>query len=656
VSDLESRRRELSRELQEVERQIHLGRKEADSDDSSHHWFSDSTEVLTFVDADFRIRFSNRSDLGDGRLVGKSVLDVVDAGYQEVLRQSVGETVRSGLPQHCISEGTGPDGKRTRYSNWVVALPPSQTDSVAAIIGIDITRVRQVKDTLEITSDLLESVFTSVPDYITLIDRNYIIRFINREYPGKSKADIVGRKLSQFHSSDDEARVEKIIDSVFAGQTSASYQHVVDFVEGPRHFAVRVGAVRHGGDVEATVLISRDITDQVVAGEALENSQEQLRQAQKMEAVGQLTGGIAHDFNNLLTVIMGNLLLAQDLDDVERIHTVTGRALQASESATTLIHRLLAFGRRQTLDPRVVDINALVGSMQDLLERTLGSTVMVEIVPDEALWNCKVDLTQLENALLNLAINARDAMPRGGTLVIATDNVTVSSGIAIADVELGEGNYVRIRVSDKGVGMSEAVLEKAFDPFFTTKDPDKGSGLGLSMVYGFVKQSGGEVRIQSAPGEGTTVEVYFPRSLSDGRVIYVPPELNVSPVRGDGERILVVEDHAEVRRLMVHLLQKLGYRTTEARMGAEALATLEAETDIELVMTDIVLPGGMNGFELGSLVQDRRPGLKVLYVSGYPDTAVKGIDDLVHGTRILQKPFTEAVLAREVSRAMQTTP
>jgi signal transduction histidine kinase/ActR/RegA family two-component response regulator len=391
-----------------------------------------------------------------------------------------------------------------------------------------------------------------------------------------------------------------------------------------------------------------------------------LRQAQKMEALGQLTGGIAHDFNNLLTVIIGNLdamMGAVDATDNRdgRLRRRIEMALEGARRAAQLTHRLLAFGRRQPLDPRSVDVNRLVAGVSDILRRTLGATIAVEIVYEPALWPVFADANQLENALLNLTLNARDAMSDGGRLTIETANVLLDDPAAPDQTDMAAGEYVLLSVSDTGCGMPPEVLERAFEPFFTTKESGKGSGLGLSMVYGFVHQSGGHARIYSEPGEGTSVKLYLPRAAdaaagSSGCSAADPDETpGPLPRALPGETVLLVEDNEAVRRYAAEALAGLGYAVLEAGTGSEAVevAKRTAGRRLDLLFTDVVLPGGMNGRMLAEAIAGFRPGIPVLFTTGYTPNAIVHQGRLDAGVLLLSKPYRLVDLARRVREAIE---
>jgi PAS domain S-box-containing protein len=379
-----------------------------------------------------------------------------------------------------------------------------------------------------------------------------------------------------------------------------------------------------------------DVTDQIESADAL-------FQAQKMETVGQLTGGLAHDFNNLLAVIIGNLELAEDaLDDRERAGALLRKALGAAERGATLIQRLLAFARRQALSPRVVDVNALIAGLGDILEHSLGDRIALrrDLAADP--WLVRVDPSQLEAAILNLALNARDAMETGGLLSIATRNAPVGADDWHGRDPLQPGDYVAVSISDTGSGMAPETLARAFEPFFTTKEAGRGSGLGLSMVYGFVRQSGGAVDARSAPGAGTTITLYLPRHVEAGAEAGAAAP--GAPV-GRGERILLVEDDAALRDLVARRLAALGYDAVAVEDARAALDRLGDGADIDLLLTDVVLPGGMYGDALAEEARRRRPDLPVLFMSGYPRSALDRLGRLDQAAQVLRKPFRNQELA-----------
>jgi PAS domain S-box-containing protein len=388
--------------------------------------------------------------------------------------------------------------------------------------------------------------------------------------------------------------------------------------------------------------------------------EEALRQAQKMEAIGQLTGGVAHDFNNLLTVILGGLeTIARQLSTfpaspaTERIERSLRMASHGAERAATLTARLLAFARRQPLDPRPLDAGRLVTNLADLLQRTLGETIALETVTGGGLWGTHADPGELENALVNLAVNARDAMPTGGRLTIETGNAHLDDAyVAQVPEPVAAGQYVLIAVSDTGTGMTRETMAQVFEPFFTTKDVGKGTGLGLSQVYGFVRQSDGHVRIYSEVGEGTTIKIYLPRLMAEASEAEAASP--ASPTHGGVESILVVEDHDDLRAFSTGVLRELGYQVLEAANGRSALEVLQATQDVDLLFTDVVLPEGMDGRRLADEVMRRRPGIKVLFTTGYTRNAIVHHGRLDPGVNLISKPFSFEGLAAKVREVLDS--
>jgi PAS domain S-box-containing protein len=400
--------------------------------------------------------------------------------------------------------------------------------------------------------------------------------------------------------------------------------------------------------------VGRDTTEQRLQRDALDKAEDALRQAQKMEAVGQLTGGLAHDFNNLLTGISGALELLQirisqgRYKDVERyISTAQG----AANRAAALTHRLLAFSRRQTLDPKATDVNRLITGMTDLINNTLGPEIQMTMATAPDLWTTLVDPNQLENALLNLCINARDAMPDGGKLKIETANRTFDSVQAFS-FEMRAGGYICLSVTDSGTGMSDEVAQRAFDPFYTTKPLGQGTGLGLSMTYGFAKQSGGQVRISSTLGRGTTIYLFLPRHSEQEKTTETYTDFSSAPRADVGQTVLIVDDEPSVRMLVTEVLAELGYAAIESADGASALQVLRSDARIDLLVTDVGLPNGMNGRQLADFGRTARPALKILFITGYAEKAAMGAGGLDEGMAILTKPFAMDGLAARIKELL----
>jgi PAS domain S-box-containing protein len=387
----------------------------------------------------------------------------------------------------------------------------------------------------------------------------------------------------------------------------------------------------------------RDLTEKIAA-------EEQVRQAQKMEAVGQLTGGIAHDFNNILTVITGTIdILAAAVADKPEVAPIAKMIDEAAERGAALTQRLLAFARQQPLQPREVDVNDLVVDTIKLLQPTLGEQIEIQSKLEDDLWPSLVDPHQLSTSLLNLALNARDAMPDGGKLTLETGNVHLDESYARVNSDVQAGPYVLVAVSDTGTGIPAAIRDRVFEPFFTTKDVGKGSGLGLSMVYGFVKQSGGHIAIYSEEGHGTAIKLYLPRAPELASLAEVVPAV---PIEGGHETVLVVEDDPPVRALVITQLESLGYTALAASNGAEALRMIEQGVAFDLLFTDVIMPGGMNGRQLAEEALKRRPSLKVLFTSGYPQDAIVHHGRLDPGVLLLAKPYRKSDLAHMIRAAI----
>jgi signal transduction histidine kinase len=389
--------------------------------------------------------------------------------------------------------------------------------------------------------------------------------------------------------------------------------------------------------------IGRDLTEKQTA-------EAQMRHVQKMDAIGQLTGGVAHDFNNILTVITGTIgILEEAVAGQPELVSIAKLIDEAAERGASLTKHLLAFARKQPLQPREIDVNALVLEAAKLLHPTLGEQVEIKPLLADDAWTALVDPSQLTTAVLNLALNARDAMPNGGKLALETNNVYLDENYANMHSEVTAGNYVMVAVSDTGAGIPAALLERVFDPFFTTKEVGKGTGLGLSMVFGFVKQSGGHIKIYSEEGHGTSVKMYLPRATGLNQT--AAEELVSSNVEGGHEAILVVEDDSMVRRYVVTQVENLGYTTLEAANAAEALKIIDT-AQIDLLFTDVIMPGTMNGRQLVEEALKRKPSLKVLYTSGYTENAIVHHGRLDSGVLLLAKPYRKSELARMLRLAL----
>lgn len=425
------------------------------------------------------------------------------------------------------------------------------------------------------------------------------------------------------------------------------------------------------GDFAGMIGVNVDVTEMRRAEEALQASnadleqrvalevaersraEEALRQAQKMEAIGKLTGGVAHDFNNLLQVVSGNLeLLSKDISGNERAERRVAHALAGVERGSRLANQLLAFGRRQALEPKVINIGRLVSGMGNMLRRTIGGTIEVETIVSGGLWNTLVDPGQLENAVLNLAINARDAMEEAGKLTIEVGNAFLDDAYALDHPEVSRGQYVAVAVTDTGYGIPADVLPQVFEPFFSTKPKGKGTGLGLSMVYGFVKQSGGHVKIYSEVDHGTTVKLYLPRINQSEDLA---PRGGGGPVSGGTETVLIAEDDDAVRSTVVEMMNDLGYRVLTAKDAASALTVIESGVPVDLLFTDVVMPGPLTSTDLARKAQERLPGIAVLFTSGYTENSIVHGGRLDAGVDLLSKPYTREALARKVRHVLESS-
>jgi PAS domain S-box-containing protein len=522
--------------------------------------------------------------------------------------------------------------------------------------------LRHMAAALQQSESRLRLIADNLPMLIAYVDTARRVLFINRTgvaWSGRPLEDIVGGTIARLFAADSYRAVGDSIARAIAGRVG-QVEETLSFPDGTRR-TVEASFIPDFAGSEARPADAEKVRGFFVAMidvTARRESEEQLRQALKMEAVGRLTGGVAHDFNNLLGIIVGNLdLVGLDLADRPAERTLIDRAIGAAERGASLTQRLLAFSRKQTLLPRLTDVNRLVLDMSDMLVRMLGESI--EVAPSLCREPCyvRIDTNQLESALLNLAVNARDAMPDGGRLTIAT--MTMAAEDAARFPELAPGNYVMISVSDTGTGMAPDVSARAFEPFFTTKEVGKGSGLGLSMVFGFVKQSGGHVEIESEPAYGTTVRLYLPRSaerVGDA----VDADEPAATTSGKGRLVLVVEDNRDLLAFSVAALNRLGYRTAQAEDAAGALDILERLPEVSILFTDIMLPGGMDGVSLGREAQRRRPGIKLLFTSGFAQfDAQRGVPrelrpgvTLPRDAELISKPFRVSDLRRHLDRVI----
>jgi PAS domain S-box-containing protein len=487
-------------------------------------------------------------------------------------------------------------------------------------------------------------------DLLVVADRDGVWRTVNPALTrtlGWSEAELLNRTSEWLEHPDDDGMTRAQIRKLGGSEITVRFESRFRHKDGSYRWLSWTGVA----DRDHIYAVARDVTAERAAAERLKATEEALRQSQKMEAVGQLTGGIAHDFNNLLTGIVGSLDLLQTRLNQGRTDNVAryiNAAMTSANRAAALTHRLLAFARRQPLVPKGVDVNQLVVSLEDLLRRTIGETIDLEIVASDNLWRTLCDPNQLESALLNLAINARDAMPDGGKLSIATLNARLDSVTADTPA-LEPGDYICIDVTDTGVGMSAEVAARAFDPFFTTKPIGQGTGLGLSMIYGFARQSNGHATIESRIGQGTSVKLYLPRHHGDSAAPHAAA-VKAAQHAVPGETVLVVEDEPVVRGVMLEMLAEQGYRTLEAVDGPSGLKILRTSERVDLLVTDVGLPG-MNGRQLADQAREVRPGLKILFVTGYAESVAISDGFLQPGMEMITKPFDLDHLSRRI-RAM----
>jgi PAS domain S-box-containing protein len=522
---------------------------------------------------------------------------------------------------------------------------------IAQLTATNAELARRNRENLELSSGrakaeaLTVGLMLASPDAVMAVDAaGRIVLASDRFRPmyGYAPADLVGQPATILIPPE-----EREAQSARAREVLASGSGTIEDIMGLRRdgttFPVEASLSGYRSDDGPLVVIAlRDISDRKAV-------EDQLRQAQKMEAIGSLTGGIAHDFNNLLSVVIGNLdLLREDLGGHPIADGLAAEALEAALRGAELTKRLLAFARRQPLQPRVVDVNDLVAGISRLLSRTVGGNVQVRLQPGYGVAPVTVDPAQLENCLVNLVVNARDAMPGGGELTISTDNRHLDADYVGMHPGLAAGDYTLIEVADTGAGMPSDVMEKIFEPFFTTKREGKGTGLGLAMVFGFMKQSGGHINVYSEVGVGTTFRLYLPQAVGAAGATVAG---EAGAVHGGPETVLAVEDNPGLRALVVKQLTGLGYRCFEAENGPAALAILERET-VDLLFTDVIMPGGMSGYELGREAKSRWPAIKVLLTSGFPEEKINGNAQPPWNMRLLIKPYRKEDLARTLREVL----
>lgn len=520
-----------------------------------------------------------------------------------------------------------------------------QKTTAQALVSLNATLEEQIS----VRTAERDRIWRLSKDIMLVADFNARLTAVNPAFTstlGWREQDVVGTSFLDFVHPED---VQPTIDQVGSLSSGA---HVFRFENRYRrkdgtYCTLSWTAVPDAQFIHA---IGRDITAELEHAEAMRQTEAALQQAQKMETIGKLTGGVAHDFNNLLQVISGNLqLMAADVQAMPIVRRRVENALAGVERGAKLASSLLSFARKQPLEPKVIKVGRLITGIEDMLRRSLGEEIDMETVVSGGLWSTSVDIAQLENAILNLAINARDAMDGRGKLTIEVNNALLDAAYCATHPDVAPGQYVAVAVSDTGSGMTPEVMRQAFEPFFSTKAEGKGTGLGLSMVYGLVKQSGGHIKIYSEIGEGTTIKLYLPRSR-DAEDTYVP--LETHPVVGGSETVLVVEDDEAVRATAVDMLTTLGYRVLKANDASAALTVIDSGVHIDLLFTDVVMPGPLRSPELARKAKERLPALAVLFTSGYTENAIVHGGRLDRGVELIGKPYAKESLARKIRHVL----
>ncbi|WP_258808035.1 PAS domain-containing protein [Pseudidiomarina sp. CB1] len=566
--------------------------------------------------------------------------------YKPDYRTKVAEAftccLEQGIPFDLVTELVTAKGREL----WVRSIGEAERDATGKIVAVrgafqDITDLVEARTLATQVNQQLKETLEHISDAFFMLDHDWRFVFVNHQAERllqTTEQTLIGHTIWE--------RFPEAVGTVFEQEYRRAISDGVttrftEFYE-PLNYWVEVNAYP---SKDGLAVYFRDVTAQIEVDE-------RLRQAQKMEAVGQLTGGVAHDFNNLLTVILGNAeLIAAQLPEEHRLRALAEMTVNAAERGSELTNRLLAFARRQPLEPKPTQVNALLDNMLPLLQRTLSEGIKIDYLPNQDLWLTEVDAPQLESAVLNLAINARDAMDGQGKLTIETRNTQLDDSYSELHGEIEAGDYTAIMISDTGSGMKPEVIRQAFEPFFTTKERGKGSGLGLSMVYGFVKQSHGHIKIYSEVGHGTTVKIYLPRCFSSSDNVATDPSTAIR--QGGNESILVVEDDDLVRQHVISQLKELGYQVQPAHSGDEALRLLESYS-FDLLFSDVVMPGELNGPKLVALAQQRYPDMKVLFTSGYTENAIVHHGRLDPGVKLLSKPYRRQELADKIREALDS--
>jgi len=598
-----------------------------------------------------------------GQKVREMVPDEAD-GWVELY----GGVLRTGVPIRFERElvATG------RHLELAAFRVEPESRKQVAVLFQDITKRKRAEEALQLLNETLEArvvaalaerklmadIVEGTNAFVQVVDPNFRWLAINSASAHEFHRIFgimpkVGDNMLELLEDQPEHReaIRSVWSKALAGEEFVEIGEFGDPGRARGSYEMRFNCLRDGdGRLIGAYQFVYDVTERLRQQERLRQAEEALRQSQKMEAVGQLTGGIAHDFNNLLTGITGSLELLQTRlgqGRVKEIDRYVNAAQGAAKRAAALTHRLLAFSRRQTLDPRPTDLNRLVIGMEELIRRTVGPENALEVVAAGGLWSTLIDHSQLENALLNLCINARDAMPGGGRITIETANRWLDEHGA-GERDLEPGQYVSLCVTDTGIGMPPEVIERVFDPFFTTKPIGQGTGLGLSMVYGFVRQSGGQVRIYSEVGQGTTMCLYLPRHYGkdDDKPSALASKTTERPQAS--HTILIVDDEPSIRMLLADALEEIGFSVIEAHDGPTGLRILQSDATIDVLITDVGLPGGMNGRQLADAARLTRAELRVLFITGYAENAIIGNGQLAPGMQVLTKPFVVEALASRV--------
>jgi len=599
------------------------------------------THTLTFVNEAYCRHFGKSRE----ELLGTNFMDHVPATEREDIHRKIAG-LNADNPVVYLElwvELASGEMRCHQWSNRAIFDDAGMIVEVQAV-GRDITENKHAEQALRDSEERYRLLVESSPDAILVADTNRKILFANfaalELFRAEHLDQLTGLDLLDLVRPGDRDDVDRLIVEILQGKIQPFSERRRVRLDGTEFDGETRGAPFTWDGKVAILVITRDIT-------ARKQAEVQLRKSQKMEAVGQLTGGIAHDFNNLLAIVLGNAeLLKERVDE----NDLTEPVIRAASRGAELTQKLLAFSHQQPLWPKTFGLNDVIDSMTGVLRRTLSEAIEIKTIVSEDLWLVEADESQVENLLLNLVINARNAMLNGGILTIETANARLDAVRAL-EVDVSPGNYATLTVSDTGSGMAPDVLEHVFEPFFTTREVGEGSGLGLSMAYGFAKQSGGQLVIESEVGHGTTVTFYLPQA-SQAKVHPETDDTGARELKARGETVLVVEDEPDMRQIAVSLLHDLGYQVLEADHGAAAIATLKAEPRVDLLLTDLVLPGGMSGSELALAGKGSHPEIKILLMSGYADEGAPTDIHCGENVEFLKKPFTKDLLARTVRDAL----